>query len=136
MNDITPLDREYFFQGSMLISQTDLSGTITFVNRKFCEVSGYKREELVGENHNIIRHPSMPSTVFKKMWSSISSGQAWNGLIKNLRPDGLYYWIDTEIIPVHDEDDTLTGFISARKVASKKDIDENQELYTKMLQAQ
>jgi len=136
MDNVTPLDREYFFQGNMLISQTDLKGTITYVNRKFCEVSGYKREELVGQNHSIVRHPGMPSGVFAKMWSSIADGQSWNGLIKNLRPDGLYYWVDTEIIPVHDEHEVLTGFISARKVASKKDIDENQDIYTKMLQAQ
>lgn len=71
MDKVVPIDEEYIFEGSMIISQTDLKGNITFANRKFCEVSGYKLDELVGSNHNIIRHPDMPRAAFEKMWSTI-----------------------------------------------------------------
>jgi aerotaxis receptor len=136
MNKVEPIDEEYIFEGSMIISQTDLEGVITFVNRKFCEVSAYKLDELVGQKHNIMRHPDMPRAVFAKMWSSIEGGQVWNGLIKNLRKDGLYYWADTEILPIRDEDDKITGYISVRKVPSRKDIEESIEVYAKMLETE
>lgn len=136
MEKIVPVNEEYLFEGSILISQTDLNGLITFTNRKFCEVSGYKVGELIGINHNIIRHPDMPKATFTKMWSTIKSGQAWNGLIKNLRKDGLFYWVDTEILPVYNDKDEITGYISAKKVASRKDIKESEALYKKMLKTE
>ena len=136
MDKVVPVDEEYIFEGSMIISQTDLKGSITFANRKFCEVSGYKVDELVGSHHNIIRHPDMPKAAFERMWSTIKGGQSWNGLVKNLRKDGLYYWVDTEIIPIHNENEEITGYIAARKPASRKDIDENRELYNKMLESE
>jgi aerotaxis receptor len=136
MNKVVPIDEEYIFQGSMIISQTDLNGNITFANRKFCEVSGYKFDELVGSSHNIIRHPDMPKAIFAKIWKTIQDGQAWNGLIKNLRKDGLYYWVDTEIVPIRDDNFEVTGYMAARKVASRKNIEENKELYEKMLETQ
>lgn len=136
MDKIVPVNEEYIFEGSILISQTDLNGLITFTNRKFCEVSGYKVDELIGSNHNIIRHPDMPKAVFTKMWNTIKGAQAWNGLIKNLRKDGLFYWVDTEIIPVYNDNEELTGYISAKKVASRKDIKESEALYKKMLKTE
>ena len=136
MDKVVPINEEYIFEGSMIISQTDLEGNIVFVNRKFCEVSGYKVDELIGQNHNIVRHPDMPHALYAKMWETIKDGQAWNGLIKNIRPDGLYYWVDAEIIPVRNENEDLIGFISVKKVASKKDIDVNKKLYEKLLETQ
>lgn len=137
MSRTVPIDEEYVFDGSgIIISQTDLKGIITFANRKFCEISGYKASQLIGEAHNIIRHPDMPKEIFKKMWAEISNGQVWNGLIKNMRSDGMYYWVDTEIMPVYNSDDKLTGYIAARKPASQKDVKESEELYKKMLEVQ
>jgi len=136
MNRPTPIDEEYFFEGSAIISQTDLKGIITYANRAFSEVSGYSVEELIGKPHNILRHPDMPKVVFEKMWSTIQSGQAWNGLVKNLRKDGRYYWVDTEILPVRDNDGNITGYIAARKAASRKDIQENEETYKRMIETQ
>ena len=133
MNKVIPIDKEYIFEGSVIISQTDLKGKITFVNRKFCEISGYRVDELIGSNHNIIRHPDMPDEIFTKMWNTIKDGQSWNGLIKNLRKDGLYYWVDSEIIPIHDNNKSITGYIAARRAASRKNINESQALYKKML---
>ena len=136
MGQVTPVDQEYLFDGSVIISQTDLEGTIVYVNRKFCEVSGYSSNELIGQSHNIIRHPHMPKALFEKIWNAISSGHVWNGLIKNMRKDGLYYWVDTEILPIKNENDEITGYIASRQPASKKDIIETEIIYNKMYKDQ
>lgn len=136
MDKVIPINDEYTFDSSVIISQTDLQGTIVYANKKFCEISGYTAQELVGKPHNIIRHPDMPKAAFEKMWSAIQGGQAWNGLVKNLRKDGLYYWVETEILPIKDDEGKVMGYIAARKPASRKNILENQELYKKMLNAE
>lgn len=136
MSKVIPIDEEYHFNDSVIISQTDLLGRISFANRKFCEVSGYTIDELVGASHNIIQHPQMPKAVFEKLWNTISAGHAWNGLIKNMRKDGRYYWVDTEILPIEDEDQKIIGFIASRKAASKKNIEENKMAYKKMYEDQ
>ena len=136
MNRVIPIDQEYFFNDNVIISQTDLDGVITYANRAFIEVSGYEREELIEKSHNIIRHPDMPKEVFKKMWENIQSGQVWNGLIKNLRKDGSFYWVNAEILPIKDDNSTIIGYIAAKKVASKKDIQDNEKIYQKMLKMQ
>ncbi len=137
MDSVSPRNEEYELDENVIISQTDLNGILTYVNRAFIKASGYQSDELLGHNHDIVRHPDMPKSVFDKMWSSISSGRAWNGVIKNLRKDGRYYWTDIEILPIKDEDNTtITGYIAVSKPASRKDIQENEELYQKMLEAQ
>ena len=138
MNNVIPTNEEYIFSDGVILSQTDTNGVITYANRLFCEVSGYSVDELVGKPHSVIRHPDMPSMVFAKMWETIKGGQAWNGLVKNLRKDGRFYWVDTEILPVKAEDEkgTIIGYMAARKLASRKDIQENEEIYKKMLQDQ
>jgi len=136
MSSVIPVDEEYIFEGRVIISQTDLKGVITFANRQFCNVSGYKADELVGNPHNIIRHPDMPRGAFEQMWKTIKSGQAWNGLIKNLRKDGLYYWVETEILPIKNDDEEMIGFITAGKSASRTNIQETAELYKKMLETE
>ncbi len=128
------IDEEYEFEGRSIISQTDTKGVITFANRKFCEISGYTSRELVGKPHNVIRHPDMPKAAFAGMWEMIQSGQSWNGYVKNLRKDGRYYWVYTEISVVRDEDDNVTGYIAARKPASRKNIDEMIPIYQAMLE--
>ena len=133
MNKPKAVDKEFIFDGRVIVSETDLKGVITFANRKFCEISGYTKEELVGEPHNIIRHPDMPKAGFAEMWKEIKSGKIWHGLVKNLRKDGLYYWVETEISPIFDTNNKITGYIAARKPANRKNIDEAQELYKKMI---
>jgi len=133
MSNVTPIDEEYVYEGSVIISQTDLKGIITYANRKFCEISAYSASELTGQPHNIVRHPDMPKAVFAKMWQTILSGQVWNGTIKNLRKDGLYYWVETEILPIRNDEQEVTGYITVRKPASRKNIFEMEETYEKML---
>ncbi|MDD2790795.1 MAG: PAS domain S-box protein [Sulfurimonas sp.] len=133
MDKIIPIDEEYLFDSNVIISQTDLNGVITYANKTFCNISGYDAKELIGQPHNIIRHPDMPKAAFDKMWSTIQGGQVWNGVVKNLRKDGLFYWVETEILPIRDDNTTITGYIAARKPASRKNIQESEELYKKML---
>ena len=129
MNKVVPTDKEFVFEGKVSISQTDLDGNITFVNRKFCEISGYKLVELINSNHNIVRHPDMPKLLFSKMWKSLQSGQVWNGIIKNLHKNGQYYWIDTEILPIRDHQEKIVGYISVSKPVPRKNITDIKELY-------
>ena len=117
-----------------MICQVSKDRVITFVNRKFCEVSGYSIDELIGSSKDMILHPEIPDFLLLKMFEILESGRAWNGLVKNLRKDGLFYWEDTEVLPIYDDDNELTGFISAGKSASRKNIQENEELYKKVLQ--
>jgi len=136
MSKIIPKDKEYFFEDNVIISQTDVKGIVTYGNRIFFNISGYKKDELIGKPYTILRHPDMPKEVFKKMWEVLQAGQSWNGLIKNLRKDGLYYWVNEEILPVKDENNKIIGYIAVQKAASKKDIQENEKIYQKMLETQ
>ncbi|HEX5623053.1 MAG TPA: PAS domain-containing protein [Sulfuricurvum sp.] len=129
-----PVDEEYFFEGRAIVSETDLNGIITFANRRFCEISAYSVDELVGQPHSIIRHPDMPKAAFEQLWKTILSGTIWHGLVKNLRKDGKYYWVDTEVSPMYDNSGTLKGYMAARKPASRKNIEETALLYQKMLE--
>jgi len=83
----TPVDEEYRFEQGLIISSTDLRGIITYANRKFCEISGYSKDELKGSNHNIVRHPDMPKAAFQDLWDTIRSGKEWTGIVKNLRKE-------------------------------------------------
>jgi len=136
MNKVTPIDEEFVYAGKAIISQTDLSGTITYVNSAFCEASGYKREQVIGLKYDIIRHPDMPKAIFEKLWNAINDGQAWSGLIKNLRSDGKYYWDDLSVLPIKNNDGDIVSFISVARQASQKNIQENETLYQKMLNSE
>ncbi len=129
----TPIDEQYTFEDGIIISETDLKGLITYANRRFCEISGYEKNELKGKNHNIVRHPDMPKSVFKNMWETIQAGKSWVGTVKNLRKDGKYYWVYTFISPIL-KDDKLVGYTAARKPASQSEIEEAELLYQKSLQ--
>ena len=85
---------------SCLISMTDKKGFITYVNDKFCEVAQYTREECLGQNHNMVRHPDMPKAVFKQVWATIGKGEMFVGNIKNRCKDGSHYWVDAYIAPI------------------------------------
>ena len=102
-----------FSDDEELVSVTDTRGVIRYANKEFCRVAGFSKEELVGKNHNIIRHPDMPKAAFADMWSKLNSGQAWRGAVKNRCKDGRYYWVDAFVTPLY-EAGKLTGFQSVR----------------------
>lgn len=106
--------RELVISYSTILSEADLFGTITFVNTKFCEVSGYSKEELLGKPHNILRHPDMPKELFKKMWNTIKKGEVFKGIIKNKAKDGSHYWVDTTVVPIKGEDGKIIKYIGSR----------------------
>jgi len=133
MNKVTPIDEEFVYNGKAIITQTDLSGKITYANNAFYEASGYSTEQVIGSTYELVRHPDMPKTIFEKLWNSINDGQSWTGLIKNLRSDGKYYWDDLSVLPVKNDDEDIVSFISVARQASKKNIQENEALYQKML---
>lgn len=99
---------------SAIVSKTDIFGTITYVNSKFCEISGYREEELVGKAHNIIRHPDMPSESFIELWETIQSAKPWFGKVKNRKKNGNAYYVDTVINPVIDNSGNIIEYIAIR----------------------
>ncbi len=131
-----PVDKEYFFSDGVIISETDLKGVITFANRKFCEISGYSKEELVGKPHNIVRHPDMPKAAFKELWETIVNGETWEGPIKNLRKDGRYYWVMSYVKPKLDENGKIIGYIAARKVPERNIVERYEKIYKEIRQSE
>lgn len=105
--------REHVLSKTTILSESDLYGTITFVNSKFCEVSQYSLDELIGKGHNIVRHPDMPKAVFKLMWSTIKKGEIFRGIVKNRKKDGSPYWVDATIVPIF-ERGKIVKYIGAR----------------------
>jgi aerotaxis receptor len=114
-----------------LVSVTDLKGRITYCNPAFIEVSGYSREELLGQPHNMIRHPDMPAEAFRDMWDTVQSGLPWTGIVKNRRKNGDHYWVRANATPMMDGD-RITGYLSVRTVPSVAEIDASQALYDRM----
>lgn len=106
--------RESVFNETTILSETDQFGTIIFVNDKFCEVAKYRREELIGKPHNIVRHPDMPKEVFKLMWQTIKTGKVFRGIVKNRAQDGSHYWVDATIVPIFNKQGELVKYIGAR----------------------
>ena len=99
---------------SSIVSKTDIHGIITFVNDKFCEISGYTKEELIGKPHNIVRHPDMPKSAFKEMWSTIKSKKTWVGIVKNRTKKGNAYYVKATVAPILDENGEIVEYIAVR----------------------
>lgn len=121
-------------ENDFITSKTDLKGIITYGNEIFIEFAKYKESELLGVNHNIIRHPDMPRAVFKLMWDTIQTGQELNAYVKNLASDGSYYWVFANVTPVHNEKGKIVGYYSVRRKPKKSALDIIIPLYKQMLQ--
>lgn len=116
-----------------IVSKTDLTGRITYANRIFMEICSYSEPELLGIQHNIIRHPDMPRGVFRFLWSTIETGQEFFGFVKNLCADGRFYWVFANITPEYDANGKLIGYLSVRRKPSQKSIDVITPIYKEML---
>lgn len=114
---ITPpiiIPQVFEYQPTTIISETDLFGTITFVNDKFCHISKFSREELIGQPHNIIRHPDMPKMLFHRLWETIKRGEVFRGVIKNKCKDGSHYWVNATIMPISDRANNTVKYLGGR----------------------
>jgi PAS domain S-box-containing protein/diguanylate cyclase (GGDEF)-like protein len=99
---------------SSIVSKTDTKGVITYVNKMFCDVSGYTEKELIGRSHNIIRHEDTPSEIFKEMWETIEAKKIWKGTLKNKHKDGTAYIVNATILPILDSDNNILEYVAVR----------------------
>ncbi|WP_456450130.1 PAS domain-containing protein [Hydrogenimonas sp.] len=131
-----PVNQEVLFEGGVMITETDTAGIITYANRKFREMTGYTKEELIGSPHNINRHPDMPKGAFAKMWETIKRGEMWEGYVKNMRKDGKYYWVIVWIKPKFDDEGQIVGYIAGRKVPDRNLVIKMENEYRQMREAE
>jgi len=122
-------------EDDFLVTRTNLESKIIYANEAFCNLSGYKEQELLGQYHNIVRHPDMPKGIYNLMWEHLQSNQEFFGYIKNVTRDGNYYWTLANVAPYYDGD-TLAGYCSVRRAPSKTALEEITPLYKKMKQAE
>lgn len=133
-NRITPTQRELVMQDNdFIVSKTDLFGRITYCNEIFIAMSGYTERELIGAQHNIVRHPDMPRGVFKLLWDTIQSGKECFAYVKNLSKDGSFYWVFANVTPDLDERHQPSGYFSVRRKPKPGTIQTISDLYAEML---
>jgi aerotaxis receptor len=124
--------QEYDYQDrEMLVSMTDRQGVITHCNAAFVRVSGYDYADLLGQPHNLIRHPDMPAEAFKDMWATIGRGRPWSGLVKNRRMNGDHYWVQANVTPLLEKGKPI-GYLSVRTKPTRQQIQDAEALYTKL----
>ncbi|MDQ1340008.1 MAG: hypothetical protein QG567_1164 [Campylobacterota bacterium] len=110
---------------NVITSQADTKGIVTYASEAFCRISGYTKEELIGKNHNIVRHPDMPKAVFEELWKTIKSGKTWEGEIKNRKKDGSCYWVYSVISPIIGSNGKIEKYTAVRQdITDKKLIEE------------
>ncbi|MEW6981510.1 methyl-accepting chemotaxis protein [Colwelliaceae bacterium 6471] len=120
-----------FDKNEKLVSTTDLRGVITYANDIFCKIAGYEANELVGKNHNIVRHPDMPKAAFKDLWDKVAAGKSWRGVVKNRCKNGSYYWVDAYVTPLY-EAGKHVGYQSVRIQPSEKLKTNAERIYQKI----
>ncbi|MFA6061840.1 MAG: methyl-accepting chemotaxis protein [Gallionella sp.] len=120
-------------EGSMIVTKTDLKGVITYVNKDFLDISGFTEAELLGQSHNVVRHPDMPVEAFADLWKTIKGGTSWNGIVKNRCKNGDYYWVDANVTPIR-ENGQVNGYVSVRRKPTQEQISGAVALYA-MLKA-
>ncbi|MFB5753692.1 methyl-accepting chemotaxis protein [Leptospira kirschneri] len=116
---------------SVLISRTDMKGRISYVSQDFANISGFSEEEMLGEPHNLIRHPDVPSEIFREMWETIKDGNPWSGIVKNRAKSGDHYWVDPTVTPVMSEG-VISGYMSVRKKATQDQIQRAEILFSQL----
>lgn len=115
-------------EGALLVSRTDLKGIITYVNDEFVHISSFTRDELIGVNHNIVRHPDMPPTDFKDLWLTLKVLRSWQGLVKNRTKSGDYYWVEANVMPVF-KNGKVHEYLSVQRVACREKIGKKEQLH-------
>lgn len=133
-SNITPTNTERrIAEEDFIVSKTDVSGRITYANRIFMDIAGYPESELLGVQHNKIRHPDMPRGVFRFMWDTLKAGNEFIGFAKNLCADGSFYWVFANITPDYDKNGKLEGYYSVRRQPPQTALDVLIPVYKEML---
>jgi aerotaxis receptor len=117
--------------GMEVVSSTDTKGSITHANEAFVQISGFDCEELIGTNHNIVRHPDMPPAAFANMWDTLKSGRSWMGVVKNRCKNGDFYWVDAFVTPSRDGDEVV-GYESVRVAPDQGCVERAERLYRQL----
>lgn len=128
----TLMSSSQFDPSLVLYSKTDADSRIVDANDDFCDVSGYSKAELLGNPHNLVRHPDMPKAAFADLWSTIRSGRTWSGLVKNKKKNGGHYWVKANVIPFLDDAGRPVGYASIRRHPSEGEIAEAETFYAKL----
>lgn len=123
----------YFNEDEIIVSKTDLKGRITYANHVFIQVSGYQEDELIGQPHNIIRHPAMPRCVFKLLWDTVESGKEIFAYVNNMCKGGDNYWVHAHVTPTFDEAGKIIGYHSNRRVPERPAVEAADGLYAALL---
>jgi aerotaxis receptor len=113
---------------AFLVSETDAKGIIQFANDDFCKVAEFTVEELIGQPHNVVRHPDMPKAAFKDLWETVKKGEVWTGYVKNATKSGGYYWVFATVFPF-ESCNGANGYLSCRRKASVEEIQKAEALY-------
>ncbi len=106
--------QKYALDAHSIVAVTDLHGRITYANQKFTDLSGYNQEELLGKTHAIVNSGHHPRSFFAELWRTVLRGDVWKGQIKNRAKDGVLYWVDSTIVPLHGDDEKVSGFVAIR----------------------
>ena len=117
--------------GQLIVSKTDLKGIITYVNPDFVSISGFSEHELIGKNHNMVRHPDMPPAAFQDLWNSVKAGKPWTGVVKNRCKNGDFYWVNANVTPVR-VNGRVTEYMSVRTLPSRDQITRAEALYQQL----
>ncbi len=120
-----------FPRGHYIVSRTDLKGMTTYANDTFLAISGFTRDELIGKNHNVVRHPDMLPGAFAWLWDTIKEGRPWRGIVKNRCKNGDFYWVDALVVPVL-KNNEITGYMSVRTEPSRQQVSGAEALYKQL----
>ena len=112
----------------MIVSMTDLKGQITYVNQDFLDISGFTEAELIGQPHNLVRHPDMPLEAFQDLWNTLKAERPWTGLVKNRCKNGDYYWVEANATPIW-KDGAVTGYMSLRRKPARAKVEAHEKVY-------
>jgi PAS domain S-box-containing protein len=135
--NIVPTQQERVMrEDDFLVSKTDLKGRVVYGNQIFIEFSGYQEHELLGQQHNIVRHPDMPRGVFKFLWDTIAQKQECFAYVKNMSKDGAYYWVFANVTPSFDAKGQLEGYFSVRRKPKAQAVKVMADLYRQMLEVE
>jgi len=115
-------------ENKVFVTKTDTKGIITYANDSFAEIAGFSREELLGKNHNLVRHPDMPEWAFKSLWDTVKTGHPWRGIVKNRCKNGDHYWVRATVSPIT-EQGAISGYISLRKKPTRAEVSAAEALY-------